>query len=237
MNDRTEVAIVAAMEREIAPLIRGWEMILGPHYRFFERGNVIVLAGGIGPKAARAAADTVLTFRQPSLIISAGFAGALRESMSVGTVIVPTKVLAAGNEQTIRIEGGGEGTLVSVGSIADPVVKHDLAAKYAADAVDMEAAAVAEVARARGVRFAAVKAISDSARFELPPLSRFIDAGGEFQTMRFVAHVAIRPALWPALGKLKRNADKAANALCAYLARIQRAADVDQLFMGARASY
>ncbi len=235
MNDRTEVAIVAAMEREIAPLVRGWEMILGPRYRFFERGNVIVLAGGIGPKAAREAADTVLTFRQPSLIISTGFAGALRESLPIGTVIVPTKVLGAATEQTFRIEGG-EGTLVSVDTIVDPVVKRDLGVKYAADAVDMEAAAVAEIAQARGVRFAAVKAISDGAGFELPPLSRFIDAAGEFQTMRFVAHAAIRPALWPALGKLKRNADKAANALSAFLARVQSAADVDQLFVSARAS-
>jgi adenosylhomocysteine nucleosidase len=236
MTDRTEVAIIAAMEREIAPLIRGWEMILGPRYRFFEHGNVIAFAGGIGPEAARAAADTVLTFRQPSLIISAGFAGALRESMPVGTVVVPTKVLAAGNEQTFRIEGG-EGTLVSVDSIVDPAEKRNLATKYAADVVDMEAAAVAEVARNRGVRFAAVKAVSDSARFELPPLSRFIDADGEFQTMRFVAHVAFRPPLWPALGRLKRNAEKAAKALCAYLTRIQRAADVDQLFVGDRVTH
>lgn len=236
MNDRTEVAIVAAMHREIAPLVSGWEIILGPHYRFYEHGNVIAFCGGIGPEAARVAAETVLTFRQPSLIISAGFAGALRETLPVGTVIVPTKVLGATSEQTFRIEGGGEGTLVSVDSIVDSAVKRDLAAKYTADAVDMEAAAVAGVAQARGVRFVAVKAVSDSARFELPPMSHFIDADGEFQTMRFVAHAAFRPVLWPALSTLKRNADKAANALCACLARIQCAADVDQLFMGARAS-
>ncbi len=235
MNDRTEVAIVAAMEREIAPLVRGWEVILGPRFRFFERGNVIVLAGGIGPKAAREAADTVFTFRQPSLVISAGFAGALRESLPVGTVVVPTKVLSLTHEQTFRIEGG-EGTLVSVDTISDSAAKQELARKFAADAVDMEAAAVAEVAQIRGVRFVAVKAISDSAKFELPPMANFIGSGGEFQTMRFVGHAALRPALWPALVKLKRNADKAANALCAYLARIQRAADVEQLFAGARAS-
>lgn len=236
MNDRTEVAIVAAMHREIAPLVNGWDIILGPRYRFYENGNVIAFCGGIGPKSAREAAEAVLTFRQPSLIVSVGFAGALRETLPVGSVLVPTKVLAAADEQTFRIEGGGEGTLVSVDGIVDPAAKQELAAKYSADAVDMEAAAVAEVAQIRGVRFAAVKAVSDSARFELPPLSRFIDADGEFQTLRFAANAALRPALWPALGKLKRNADKAADALCAYLARIQRAADVDRLFMDARAS-
>lgn len=234
MNDRTEVAIIAAMEREIAPLIRGWSMILGPRYRFFERGNVIAFAGGIGPKAARAAAETVLTFRQPSLIISAGFAGALSESMPVGTVIVPTKVLGIPGEQTFSIENG-EGTLVSVGEIVNPRVKEELKNKYVADAVDMEAASVAAVAQARGVRFLAVKSISDQASLELPPMGRFINNRGEFQTFRFALHSAVRPALWPALGRLKRNADKAANALCQFLARIDSAASYNHLLNTMRA--
>ncbi len=235
MNDRTEVAIIAAMEREIAPLVRGWNMILGPRYRFFEQGNVIAFAGGIGPDAARAAAETVLTFRQPTLIISAGFAGALSESMSVGTVIVPTKVLGLPGEQTFSIESG-EGTLVSVADIVNPRVKQELKNKYAADAVDMESAAVAAVARARNVRFLAVKAISDEASFELPPMGRFIDSRGEFQTFRFAMHAAVRPALWSALGRLKRNADKAANALCEFLARIDSAASFNQLINTMRVS-
>lgn len=235
MNDRIEVAIVAAMEREISPLVRGWNVILGPRYRFFERGNVIAFAGGIGPRAARQAAETVLTFRQPSLIISAGFAGALSESMSVGTVIVPTKVLGLPDQQTFSIENG-EGTLVSVAEIVNPDVKRELKNKYAADAVDMEAASVAAIAQARGVGFLAVKAISDEAGFELPPMSRFIDSRGEFQTFRFAMHAAVRPALWSALGRLKRNADKAANALCEFLARIDSAASFNQFLNTMRAN-
>ena len=235
MSDRTEVAIVAAMEREIAPLVRGWNVILGPRYRFFERGNVIAFAGGIGPRAARQAAETVLTFRQPALIVSAGFAGALRESLPVGAVIVPTKVLRLPEQQTFSIENG-EGTLVSVAEIVNPSVKQELKNKYAADAVDMEAASVAAVAEARGVRFLAVKAISDEASLELPPMSRFIDSRGEFQTFRFAVHAAVRPALWSALGRLKRNADKAANALCEFLARIDSAASFNQLINTMRVS-
>jgi adenosylhomocysteine nucleosidase len=234
MNDRIEIAIVAAMEREISPLVRGWNMILGPRYRFYERGSVIAFAGGIGPGAARQAADTVLTFRQPALIISAGFAGALRESMPVGSVIVPTKVLGLPGEQTFSIENG-EGTLVSVADIVNPSVKQELKNKYAADAVDMEAASVAAIAQARGIRFMAVKAISDEAGLELPPMGRFIDSRGEFQTFRFAMHAAVRPALWSTLGHLKRNADKAANALCEFLARIDSAASFNQILNTMRA--
>jgi adenosylhomocysteine nucleosidase len=235
MSDRTEIAIVAAMEREIAPLVNGWDVILGPRYRFYERGNVIACAAGIGPRAARQAAETVLTFRQPALIVSAGFAGALRGSLPVGTILVPTKVLGLPEQQTFSIENG-EGTLVSVTEIVNPGVKLELKNKYAADAVDMEAASVASIAQARGVRFLAVKAISDEAGLELPPMSRFIDSRGEFQTFRFAVHAAVRPALWSALVRLKRNADKAANALCEFLARIDSAASYDQLIRTMRAS-
>ena len=235
MNDRTEVVIVAAMEREIAPLVRGWNMILGPRYRLYERGNVIAFAGGIGPRAARLAAETVLTFRQPTIIISAGFAGALHESLPVGAVIVPTKVLGLPEQQTFSIENG-EGTLVSVAEIVNPSVKQELKNKYAADAVDMEAASVAAVAQARGVSFLAVKAISDEAGLELPPMNRFIDSRGEFQTLRFALYAAVRPALWSTLGRLKRNADKAANRLCEFLARIESAASFNQLLTTMRAN-
>ncbi len=234
MSDRTEVAIISAMEREISPLVRGWNVILGPRYRFFERGNVIAFAGGIGPRATRQAAETVLTLRQPALVISAGFAGSLRESLPVGAVIVPTKVLGLPEEQTFSIENG-EGTLVSVAEIVNPSVKQELKNKYAADAVDMEAATVAAIAQARGMGFLAVKAISDEPALHLPPMGRFIDSRGEFQTFRFAMYAALHPALWSTLGRLKRNADKAANALCEFLARIDSAASFNQLLNATRA--
>jgi adenosylhomocysteine nucleosidase len=235
MNDRTQVAIVAAMEREIAPLVRGWEMILGPRYHYYERDNVIVVCGGIGTQCAREAAETVTTFRQPTVLISAGLAGALDESLAVGSVVFPTKVLRDDDGQTFTIDGGA-GTLVSVRSVMGPARKRVLAQKYSARAVDMEAAAVAEVAKAKGVRFLAVKAISDEVDFELPPMNRFIGANGEFHTVRFAIHAALHPGLWPALARLKRNSDIAVKALCDTLARITRASEVDAVLYSARAS-
>jgi adenosylhomocysteine nucleosidase len=235
MNDRTQVAIVAAMEREIAPLVQGWEMILGPRYHYYERDNVIVVCGGIGMACARDAADTVMTFRQPSVIISAGLAGSLQESLPVGSVVFPTKVLRAEDEQTFTIEGG-EGTLVSVRSVANPETKRELAKKYSAVVVDMEAAAVAEVAQSRGVRFIAVKAVSDDLAFEMPEMNRYIGPNGEFHTARFAIHAALRPAIWPALARLKRNSDVAIQALCRTLARFTAAREVDVILSRARAS-
>ena len=90
----------------------------------------------------------------------------------------------------------------------------------------MEAAAVARAAAARGVRFAAVKAISDEVGFSLPGMSHpgmnqrtgFIDSSGEFQTGRFARFIMIRPWTWAAALRLARNSNRAALALSAWLA-------------------
>ena len=59
----------------------------------------------------------------------------------------------------------GEGVLVSFGSVASPAQKAKLRESFGAQAVDMEAAAVARAAEARGVEFAVVKVISDEFDF------------------------------------------------------------------------
>ena len=63
--------------------------------------------------------------------------------------------------------GSGNGVLVSFPAVADPEQKAKLGKSYGAQAVDMEAAAVAKGAEARGLRFAAVKAISDEVELRL----------------------------------------------------------------------
>lgn len=228
MNDSTEVAIVTAMEREVAPLIRDWTMILGHSRRVYEKGHVILIAGGIGSKSSAEATEGVLEFRQPRVILSVGLAGALESTVSVGTVIVPTKVLRQETGQAFTIEGG-EGTLLTATKIANASQKREMAEHFSAQAVDMEAAGVAEVAQRRGVRFAAIKAVSDELDFPIPPMDRFVDAEGRFRTSRFVAHSLFRPRMWPVLSQLSRNAAKATEALCKVLSQIQSAADVEAL--------
>ena len=234
MNDVTEVAIVAAMEREVGPLIRGWNMILSHYGRVFEKGHVVLVIGGIGERFAADAAEKILMFRAPEVILSVGFAGALEQSLSVGTVVVPTKVLHQESGRTFTIDGG-EGTLLSTSRIATTSQKKEAAARFGAQAIDMEAAAVAEVAQRRGIRFAAVKAISDALDFPLPAMDRFVDGNGQFRTGRFMAHAAVRPQMWPVLSQLRSNAAKSSSVLCKVLGQIRSAADVDVLLDSRRA--
>ncbi len=212
------VAIIAAMEREVAPLIRGWKVrelnCDGRHYRLFESGDAVVICGGIGAQASRRAAEAVIEETRPGRVMSVGFAGALDSTMKVADVMEP-RVVVNSADGSRADTGSGQGTLVSFGAVAGQDQKRRLGQAYAASAVDMEAAAVAQAAEARGIEFGALKAISDAADFAMPPTERFVSSEGEFRTVGFVLHVAVRPWLWGSTIALARNSAQASAALSA----------------------
>ncbi|MGA2905824.1 MAG: phosphorylase, partial [Candidatus Korobacteraceae bacterium] len=110
--------------------------------------------------------------------------------------------------------GGGDWVLATSQDVSDALEKQKLLAKFGADVVDMEAAAVAQVAQEHGLEFASLKSISDDAAFAMPPLNRFIDGNGRFDTRRFLLYVALRPRWWGTLGKIKKNSEIATRNLC-----------------------
>ena len=69
-----KIAIVAALEREVSALIKNWNRIQREHegrsFTFFERGDTVVVCGGIGVQAARRAAEAAITLYLPSLVQS-----------------------------------------------------------------------------------------------------------------------------------------------------------------------
>jgi adenosylhomocysteine nucleosidase len=214
----SRLVIVAAMEREVRPLIRGWKVREiehdGRRYRLFESGDASLICGGIGAEAARRATEAVIRETQPLRVLSVGFAGALDMTMKFADVLEPELVVNAADSARMET-GSGAGTLVSYAAVSDPHQKHRLANAYGAVAVDMEAAAVAQGAQARGIEFAALKAISDAADFQMPPVEKFISGNGQFHPARFALHVALRPWLWGRTIALARNSAKASRSLCA----------------------
>jgi adenosylhomocysteine nucleosidase len=215
-----KIAIVAAMEREIAPLVKNWPTVVKQHqgraYKFFEKLPVVLVCGGIGSEAARRAAEAVINLYQPSTVISAGFAGGLDPNLETGQMLTPRHVIDA-KDGSRTDSGSGEGVLITSESVADVEQKAKLADAYGAQAVDMEAAAVARSAEAHGIKFVACKVISDTHDSHLPPIMRFVK-NGEFNTTGFIAHVAIRPWLWPAVIKLASNSAVASKVLSEALA-------------------
>jgi adenosylhomocysteine nucleosidase len=211
-----KVAVVAALEREVRQLVAGWRVVRrswdGREFEFFESEAAVVVYGGIGPVAARWACEAVCASYEPEMVVSAGFAGALTADLKVGDVVIPAKVIDAGDGS--RAETGvGSGGLVSVPEMASVERKRVLGGKYDAVAVDMEAASVAQAAGLRSVRFRAVKVISDVLDFEVPVVEGSVDAQGRFHTGRFLAGIAVRPWVWGRVVKMAGNSSLAAKNL------------------------
>src|SRR5260370_17556544 len=96
-TDMSRIDMIAAMEREVRPLIRSWNVRTlehgGRRYRLFENGQAVLICAGIGPEAARRATEAEIQEVHPVRVISVGFAGALAGSPPVGQVLEPPTVL------------------------------------------------------------------------------------------------------------------------------------------------
>jgi len=218
--------IIAAMEREVQPLVRGWQqMTLSDASRTFvafESRDSAVVISGIGAKNAGVAARAAVARYQPATLISAGLAGALIRSLKAGSIATPNVVIDAadGMEYRCATETGGVvggGVLVTAVEIAGADAKAALVDQFHGLIVDMEAAGVAKVAQEMRVAFRCVKAISDEADFVMPPLGMFVDGNGKFLSRRFAAWAALRPWQWARVIALGRNSNKATRALCKWL--------------------
>jgi adenosylhomocysteine nucleosidase len=220
-----DIAMVAALEREVWPLVKGWRATEreSDHrwYRFFERENCVVVCGGIGSEAARRATEAVIALYKPSAVWSVGFAGALEKELRVGRLLEVRTVIDARDGSRVDT-GSGNGVLVSFSSVASEEQKAKLAKAYGAQAVDMEAASVAKGAQAHALAFAALKVISDEVRFSMPPMERFTGKDGTFRTASFVLYGALRPWMWGTVMRLARNSGRAARVLGEHLDRIVR---------------
>lgn len=218
----TKVAIVAALEREVRLLIEHWEPVDREHegrkFTFYGYGRVVLVCGGIGANAARRATEAVIALYRPTQVVSAGFAGALNSTLKVGEVFIPARVVDSQDASSTETHMG-QGVLVSFTEIASPEQKAKLGYAFGAQAVDMEAAAVARGAHARDVSFMAVKAVSDESDFALPQMNRYVSPEGKFRTVAFAASVAIRPWMWARTVRLARNSSRASRALCDWLER------------------
>lgn len=229
MTPSAKIAIVAALERELHPLIKQWRSTTIAHddqqFKVYEANYAVAICGGIGPESARRAAEAVIAKYSPEVLISAGVAGALVPELHVGEVIFPEVIVntqdgsrhqTAIPESPIKNSPLARTVLASYPQIATPEQKKQLAKSYGAHAVDMESAAVALAAEKHHLPLVAIKAISDEADFELPAMAEFI-RNGQFQTAPFLVHIALRPWLWLQVYRLARNTRTASENLCAWL--------------------
>ena len=215
-----KLAIVAALEREVAPLFKdgGWTTSIitigARELRVRERNDVLVICGGIGAAAARSAAEALHKHAQGELagFISAGYAGALTPDLKVGDVVQPGQVVTPAGAQ--HPGQGEDGVLVTTDSVAGAAAKRDLAIRHSAKAVDMEAHAIADYANTHRIPCVVIKVISDEHDSEMPPVDQFIGRDGRFKSSSFALHMAVRPWHWRKVIRLGRDTSVASRALC-----------------------
>jgi nucleoside phosphorylase len=220
-----KTAIIAALEREIHPLVKRWPQSRieanGRTLTAYRSGELLAVAGGIGSSRAERAARAVVGRFRPEVLVSAGLAGALIHSLKAGSVVTPNVIVDAATGVEYRCDTGGElvgsVVLVSAGEIAGQDSKLALVERYHGLIVDMEAAGVAQVAAESNLAFHCVKAISDELDFVMPPLNRFVDSQGDFSTKRLIAWAMVRPHRWLGIMRLARNTTRATQALCDWL--------------------
>jgi adenosylhomocysteine nucleosidase len=209
--------VIAALPREVALLVKGWRHHLAaPNIHVFENENAIVAHAGMGANRARLAVEAALALGSASELVSVGFAGSCHPSALLGDILRPAIVIDSKTGErffTAASNAAEPNILVTVPIPAGVEQKQYLGESYYAHAVDMEAAAVARIARARDLPFTAIKAISDAHDFELPDLARFSTPDGQFRESAFAVHLLTHPNLWKSVATLAKGSKLAANNL------------------------
>jgi len=213
------VAIIAALPREVSALVKseGWKSrrVTGG-VAVFTRERAVVVCAGMGAGRAAMAVQAARAAMPVTVLLSAGLAGACDPALRVGDVVRAGLVVDSRTGERFSCAGpDAERTqvVVTAGRIAGAQEKARLRAAYAADAVEMEAATVARLARAHGLDFRALKAVSDEAAFEMEGLAQFATDDGRFRESAFALHTALRPATWGKAVALARNSARALAAL------------------------
>ena len=101
------IAIVAALEREVRPLVKKWIVHDREHdgrrFRFFQNDEMVVVCGGVGSVAARRATEAVIALFQPRVVYSAGFAGSLDPGLKVSDIFRPSRLINAGDASSTTV--------------------------------------------------------------------------------------------------------------------------------------
>jgi adenosylhomocysteine nucleosidase len=217
-------AIVAAMPGELKPLVQnqasGWrrQKRNGVHLwrRRFDGGEWVAACAGVGQNAAARALAEIERDGPVAQVLSVGWAGALKLTCKpgqayrvAGVVELPTNTRLA----TAPFDSAGRDSkiwLATSTTVVPQQEKQKIAAGYSVDLVDMEAIALARLAKARGVAFHCIKGVSDGADAILPDFNPFLTAGGHFKRAKFILFALFHPGYWQALKQMGENSKQAA---------------------------
>jgi nucleoside phosphorylase len=180
-----------------------------------------MVANGPGPKLAGQAVDVVKENGSMDALISTGFCGGLSPALAVCDVFAATEVVGSG---PARLPASSRpfktGKLLSMDRVASTSAEKRQLGATGADALEMEAAAVAMRASQWSIPFYAVRVVTDSSQDSFPlDFNQMRSNDGRFSTAKILAAALCRPAtVFPKLIKLNKTTKRASQALGDFLA-------------------
>ncbi|HYK34457.1 hypothetical protein [Alloacidobacterium sp.] len=207
------VGIIAALPGELKPLIRGWQQRRSLYFGRIGETECIAIAGGMGAEAAARACELVLAEDKLDALVSIGWAGALSCGLKPRTACAIYDVIDSATGERFVTDFPTGQRLLTLDHVACHDEKRELAEKYKAPLVDMEAATVARIAAARDLAFFCFKGISDGANDKLPNFNRFLGKDGQLRMPLFITYALLHPKYWPALRQLDTQSQAAARNL------------------------
>lgn len=208
-----------------------------PVYSFrAEKAEVVLIRSGMGEKNAAEAAEALIAFAAPDLIISFGFGGAVLSGIEVGVIIAGTTLLRfidntfssplpLAPPPAVTPEWK-TGTIITAGEIVRKQKMASLLPPGIENPVlDMETFAIAQIAERYGIPLHALRCVSDGADEELGfSIDEFCDKELNIRIWRVLWTVAKKPWIIPQLVRLARNSklagERLAEATMILLARL-----------------
>jgi adenosylhomocysteine nucleosidase len=199
----------------------------------WEGRRFILAANGAGPKlaahavevAVRAALVAELSSSRLEAVVSTGWCGALDPDLQECQIFVASEVLDITSGERFPCGTVASSLEFSTGLLAsdnrivnDSTEKQKLRAECSAVAVDMESAGVAARARRSELPFFCIRAVSDRADESFPfDLNAMRTPEGRISRGKIVMSSLKRPNHLPALFRLKKRAEQAAQHLGEFL--------------------
>lgn len=197
--------------------------------------QLLLITTGIGASRAREAARRALhLFPDAGLVVSCGVAGALRQGLQPGDLIVADRLLLGGRESYHAEQGfsiapehleraeqalRGAGLRFTTGAlltahrvVPDSAAKRTARQQSGAIAVDMESAAVGIETAAHGLPLVCVRAILDTVADELPS-GLVTDEQGRVRAIAAVSFLLRNPGAVRTLPRMVSNLARATKSL------------------------
>ena len=227
------IAVVASMDREVSGLRKALQE---GSPMSSQEVPVLIHVTGVGKERALAGVKALLD-RPARLnsILSMGFAGALREGLDAGDLVISGRVYDGGMGGVLDCDANllsiAKGLLESSSAlryfIADSLTvprmvctraeKTKLARATSAWAVSMEDYWIGTAAIERGIPFLSVRSVLDSSDQDVPPFVAHLgDMGALKQGLTVAARGLTRPWEVPRIAGLSRQVTKAQDSLTAF---------------------